>query len=262
MKKIEFTQELISALKTNRADALANGERYFNDGLPCKKGHESVKLVTGNRCFFCKRIETKNNAEKRRKRNGIIPKNKVGPLQEGETFGKLVATGIFKVEQSINRKKNRNINYHEVICSCGEKFWLIAYNWRISEQCPNCWQKILSQNNILHNESQTIIGQLYYSAKSRAKKNGIEFNIKIEDIKIPKFCPILNIKLDNRIGESADRKPRYNAPSIDRINSNLGYIKDNIIIMSYKANVLKKDGTSDEHFMIANFMEKMGVNSI
>jgi hypothetical protein len=261
MKRIELTQEYIKSLKSNREDAIANGDNYFYDGNPCINGHDSVKIAKNNRCFLCKRFETKVNAEKSRKRKGIIPKNKVCPLQKGETYGKLIATGGFKVEHTVNRKNNRNINYHEVKCSCGEKFWLVSYNWRVSEQCPNCWLKIMSQNNIRHNESQTIIGQLYYSAKKRAKKSGIKFNIKIEDIKIPKLCPVLNIELDNRIGVSKDRKPRFNAPSLDRINSNLGYIKDNITIMCYKANVLKKDGTSEEHLKVAKFMEKMGIKS-
>ncbi|HMO34022.1 MAG TPA: hypothetical protein PKE63_02920 [Lacibacter sp.] len=262
MKKINFTSEYINSLPSNREDAIAHGEKYFYDGKLCKNGHDSVKIAKENGCFYCKRDKTRITAEKRRKRNGIIPKNKVLPLQKGDNYCQLIATGGFKVEYSKNRKKNRNINYHEVVCSCGETFWLVAYNWGISEQCPNCWLKTMAQNNVLHNESQTIIGQLYYSAKRRAKTSGIKFEIEIEDIKIPKYCPIFNVELDTRLGESSNRKPRFNAPSLDRINSDLGYVKDNIIIMSYKANVLKKDGTSEEHLKIAAFMEKMGITSI
>jgi hypothetical protein len=261
MRKIEFTDEYIKSLKGNREEALASGNRYFFDGKLCKRGHNSVKIAKENRCFLCKRSETKISAEKRRKRNGITPKNVVVPLAKGDKYGQLIATGRFKIESSINRKKNKNIRYHEVVCSCGEKFWLVSYNWKISEQCSKCWLKTMSKNNIKHNESQTIIGQLYYSAKIRAKKRRIQFEIKIEDIKIPLLCPVLNIKLDSRLGETNNRKPRYNAPSLDRINSNLGYLKDNIIIMSYKANVLKKDGTSEEYFKIAEFMEQKGVKS-
>ena len=262
MRKIDFTTEYINTLKSKREDALINREKYFYDGEVCKNGHQSVKLTKENRCFLCKRLETKKSAEQRRIRNGIVPKNKIIPLVKGIRFGKLVATSGFKTEHSINRKNNRNINYHEVICDCGDKFWMVAYNWGISEQCPDCWLKTMSQNNIQHNESKTIIGQLYYSAKIRAKKTGLKFSITIEDIKIPKLCPILGIELDSRLGISNNRKPRYNAPSIDRINSSLGYIKNNVIIMSYKANVLKKDGTSDEHIKISKFMESRGIKSI
>jgi hypothetical protein len=262
MKKIEFTQDYIKSLKTNREEALSNGDRYFYDDKSCRNGHEPIKLVKENRCFFCKRIETKLSAEKRRRRNGVIPQNKVIPPQQGVIYGKLIATGGFKIERSVNRKNNKNVRYHEVICSCGKKFWLNSYNWQTSEQCSKCSLKTMSENNIQHNESQTIIGQLYYSAKKRAIKSRIKFDIKIEDIIIPESCPVFNIELDNRIGVSKDRKPRQNAPSLDRINSNLGYIKKNVIIMSYKANVLKKDGTSDEHLKIAEFMEKMGVKSV
>jgi hypothetical protein len=261
MKKIEFTPEDLNSLKKNKEDALANGEKYFYNGLICKNGHDSPKIVTNGRCFICKRIENRIIAEKRREKNGVLPKIKFQPIQKGEKYGELIATGEFKTELTTNRKKNRNVNYNEVICSCGKKFWMVSYNWGVSEQCPNCWIKIMTQNNIIHNESQTIIGQLFYSAKIRAKKSGIEFNLKIDDIKIPKLCPILDIELNINLGESINRKPRFNAPSLDRINSDLGYVKGNVSIMSYKANVLKKDGTSSEHLEVAEFMEKMGIKS-
>lgn len=260
MKRIEFTQDFVSSLPKSREQALANGSKYFYDGLTCKNGHLSVRITNINRCFICKRNETKLLAEKKRKLNGVKPKIKITPLLKGEKFGNLTATGQFKIENTSNRLNNRNVNYHEVICSCNKKFWLVSYNWKITEQCPSCWQKELSKRNIKHNESQSIIGRLFYSAKIRAKKNGIKFDLLIEDIDIPNYCPILNIKLDKRINLSEDRKPRLNAPSLDRIDSKKGYIKTNIIVMSYKANVLKKDGTSEEHFKIAEFMEKMGIN--
>jgi hypothetical protein len=260
MKKIEFTLEFLRNLKPTKEEALSAGDKYFYDGVICKNGHDSPKIVKDNgRCFFCKREETKNNAEKNRRKRGITPQNKVLPLNKGERFGYLTATGNFKVEKSNNRLKNRNLNYHEVKCECGKVFWIVSYNWKVSEQCPECWLKLMSKNNITHSNSQNIIGQLFYSAKQRAKKSKVDFDIEIGDIIIPEYCPILKIKLDVRQGFSDNRKPRFNAPSIDRINSALGYIKGNIIIMSYKANVLKKDGTSTEHIKVAEFMEKMGI---
>ena len=93
------------------------------------------------------------------------------------------------------------------------------------------------------------------NSKQRAKAAGLKHTLIIDDIIIPDFCPVLNIKL-----ETGDRKSHENAPSIDRIDNNKGYIKDNIMIMSTRANKLKKDATIDELIMIGNFYRNLKEN--
>jgi hypothetical protein len=53
--------------------------------------------------------------------------------------------------------------------------------------------------------------------------------------------------------ETGDRKSHFNAPSIDRIDNSKGYTKDNIMIVSTKLNLLKKDATIDELIKIGDF---------
>lgn len=89
---------------------------------------------------------------------------------------------------------------------------------------------------------------IYTSAKSRAKRNGIPFNLDFSDIVIPEFCPVLGIKLKQRDGKLAD-----NSPSLDRIIPELGYIKGNVIVISNKANRIKNNATSDEIYKVAMF---------
>jgi hypothetical protein len=48
-----------------------------------------------------------------------------------------------------------------------------------------------------------------------------------------------------------------NAPSIDRIDNNKGYTKDNIMVISRRANILKKDATFDELITIGKFYERL-----
>jgi len=259
MKKLEFTDELLAALPATEAEALQKGSKYYFDNIKCPNGHISPKIVGENRCFLCKRDVGRRSAERRRRRLGQKVFNYRKPLLAGETYGSLTATGKYKYERSTKRKKNQKVLYNEVVCICGKKFWHSTFLWKESRQCPKCALKKMSQNNITHGLSYTIKMSLWDSAKDRAKTNNLAFNLKIEDIVIPDKCPILGIPLDSRTGMSPNRKPRYNAPSIDRINSKLGYIKSNIIIMSYKANVLKKDGTSEEHLKVAEFLEKMGI---
>jgi hypothetical protein len=91
---------------------------------------------------------------------------------------------------------------------------------------------------------------IYMNAKSRAKKANIEFNICKSDIVIPEFCPVLGIRLFRESKETW-----FHAPSIDRIDNTKGYTKDNIMIMSRRANILKKDATFEELIMIGKFYE-------
>lgn len=91
---------------------------------------------------------------------------------------------------------------------------------------------------------------LYMNAKARAKKTGIQFDLKREDIIIPDICPVLGIKLFRE-----DKKTWHHAPSIDRIDNNKGYTKENIMIISRRANILKKDATIQELITIGKFYE-------
>jgi hypothetical protein len=259
MKRLEFTDEFLFSLPSTLSEALKINSKYYFNNIPCLNGHLSPRIVSGNRCFLCKREDTRKSAERRRRRLGIKILNSPKPLLAGETYGALTATGNYKSEVSKNRKKNSNLLFNEVVCTCGNKFWQNSFLWQKSKQCSKCALKRMSKNNVSHGLSYSIEMSLWASAKSRAKKNNLEFNLKIEELIIPEKCPILGIHLDFRTGMSPTRAPRYNAPSIDRINPALGYLKDNIIIMSYKANVLKKDGTSEEHLKVAEFLEKMGI---
>lgn len=48
--------------------------------------------------------------------------------------------------------------------------------------------------------------------------------------------------------------------SLDRIDPRKGYVKGNVWIISYRANLIKNDGTAEEHEMIAKAMRESGVN--
>lgn len=85
---------------------------------------------------------------------------------------------------------------------------------------------------------------------SRCSRNDVEFNLTVEDIVIPKKCPVLGIELKKTIGNGARTD---NTPSIDRVDNDRGYVKDNIIIVSWRANRLKSDATPEELRRIAKF---------
>jgi len=77
--------------------------------------------------------------------------------------------------------------------------------------------------------------------KKRSIDNNLPFNITIEDIVIPDFCPILGIPI-----KRSDKYQSNNSPSIDKFIPELGYVKGNVWIVSAKANRLKSNLNKEE----------------
>jgi hypothetical protein len=94
------------------------------------------------------------------------------------------------------------------------------------------------------------------SIRKRANKLNIAFSLTVSDLVIPDICPILNIPL--LINSSS----RDNWPSVDRIIPSLGYIKDNIIVISYRANRIKNDASIEELEAIASFYKDILKNKL
>lgn len=95
--------------------------------------------------------------------------------------------------------------------------------------------------------------KLFRGAKTRAKEYGYEFTIKLEDIKIPEFCPLLGFRLIR-----GRNKLQFDSPSLDRIDSKKGYSPDNIWVISFKANTIKSDCSLEEmKILVENFEQKI-----
>ena len=87
-------------------------------------------------------------------------------------------------------------------------------------------------------------------ARSRARKNNMDFNIVSEDIEIPSICPVLGIEIIVGGGTGFSDS----SPTIDRIDNSKGYIKDNVKVISWRANRIKCDATIQELRAIVNYM--------
>lgn len=91
------------------------------------------------------------------------------------------------------------------------------------------------------NSRKNIITRMLANSKKRALKENLEFSLIREDIIIPEFCPLLEIPI------FPGTKGNYlNSPSIDRVNNNLGYVKENIRIVSSLANTMKNCASKDQ----------------
>ena len=97
--------------------------------------------------------------------------------------------------------------------------------------------------------------KLLYAARKRAKQNGLECTITVDDIVIPDICPALGIKLEARIGAGRqNREDIGNSPSLDRIDNSKGYIPGNVAVISLRANMIKTDATAAELKAVAAYI--------
>lgn len=100
---------------------------------------------------------------------------------------------------------------------------------------------------------------IWTSAKYRAKVQNVPFNITVEDIVIPEYCPLLNTKLERKpYGKGGSFQP--NSPSLDKIIPELGYVKDNIMVISMKANAMKYNASKEELVIFAENILKQFKN--
>ena len=89
----------------------------------------------------------------------------------------------------------------------------------------------------------------FKSKRQAAKYGKHEWNLVFNDLEWPLVCPVLGLELDYFCSMRTE-----NSVSFDRIDSNKGYIKGNVVIMSWRANRIKNDGTAEEHKKIADFL--------
>ena len=93
--------------------------------------------------------------------------------------------------------------------------------------------------------------KMHQRAKMRSKQSGREFDITPEDIVIPDVCPILGMPINMNSGRSGAYD---NSPSLDRIDNSRGYTKDNIQVISQRANAMKSSASAEELIKFAQWI--------
>lgn len=97
------------------------------------------------------------------------------------------------------------------------------------------------------------INTIYNNLKQSAKKRGISFELTkqdLDDIGLPLRCPVFGIELRFNNGKVED-----DSYSFDRIDSSKGYTRDNLVVISYKANRLKSNATLEELKMLYEYYD-------
>lgn len=106
------------------------------------------------------------------------------------------------------------------------------------------WLKWGDKDQQLYGEKR----QKYRAKKANAKRVGTPFTLEFSDLTWPTHCPVLGIEL-NYLAEGKQE----NSVSFDRIDPAQGYILGNVVVVSWRANRIKNDGTPEEHQLIADF---------
>lgn len=174
----------------------------------------------------------------------------------GDIFGEYVV-----IDEEIKKCKYSKIHYH-VKCSCGKEEYVRGYFLRIGRQtrCKSCASKLSYKRAFDSNKKIGFIkrghegiGTLTKTVYSVVKRNARRRNLIWSDeltiqylwdlyIKQDRKCAIsgLNITFtDKRKNKCIDYQ--YMSASLDRINSNIGYTKENIQWVHKDINTMKFD---------------------
>ena len=149
-------------------------------------------------------------------------------------------------EQKKYLKEYRKKQRQEYLKEYNKKYYLINKEKIIKQTTEN--KKRIAKEDPVYS--------LFVRAKERAKKRNILFDIDKEYLKsiYPKNnrCPILDI--DFQLGFLNEiKKNKDYAPSLDRIIPSKGYVKGNLVIVSFIANRVKNNVSVETLEKIVNF---------
>lgn len=159
----------------------------------------------------------------------------------GQRFGKLVAV----------RWKDIHSGQSRWVCECDCGKLVVRTGSQLTKGSKEGRFSHCGCARVIHGRAGTPEYYMWLSARERAKKQGVPFSIEIDHIKIPPKCPALGIELRvNKGGGSFSD----NSPTLDKIIPEKGYVPGNIVVMSWRANRLKCDGTPEELLSVASFV--------
>lgn len=150
------------------------------------------------------------------------------------------------------------------VCDCcgdlkpANKFSLVFkfnYSGPRKSTCKKCSSAIAERKRRDSLWNKDIVSYLLSQARQRCSRNGTNFSIKKEDVYMPNICPVFKVDMPTefRSGKTRNQMRNNFGPSLDRIDNTKGYTPDNIVVMSYRANMLKSDATLKELVMLGEW---------
>lgn len=119
-----------------------------------------------------------------------------------------------------------------------------------------CYDCVMESNTKWYHKNKMDIEwrkqRLFKCLKNKANKEGVPFELKYDDIIWETHCPVFGMELEYL---NLD-KPKMNSASFDKIIPEKGYIKNNVRIISYRANWLKQDSTIEQLELIVKYIKE------
>lgn len=107
----------------------------------------------------------------------------------------------------------------------------------------------------LRNPKATWAKYAVRDAKKRASKKGVPFDLASRDIVplLADICPVFGTPFQY----GGNGKIRPESPALDRIKPELGYVKNNVHIISVKANNIKSAYKSEDIMKVATWLQEL-----
>jgi hypothetical protein len=162
--------------------------------------------------------------------------------------------GACKEEVDVARftKNNASKDRLQSVCKSCDKFRQAV---RRIEKAVETREYSLNYQRNRRKDPEYRIQMLLNASKQRALKKNREHTLTLKEIKelwpVDNKCPVFGFNLEwNNEGF------RETSPSLDRIDSSKGYTKDNVQVISWKANRIKAYATIEELETVLKYMKE------
>lgn len=199
----------------------------------------------------------------------------------GKKFAKLEVISFFKKERKAYGKRKTTKTYWKCLCNCGN-YCIVQRNNLVSKNTKSCGCLLVEKNQKLKGKGiqsnilpsgKAAFNAYFGSYKYRSKNKSIEFSLSESEFQeiISKPCHFCGQPADRQFPTSKKLK---NNPTngvilvngIDRMNPEIGYIKENCLPCCEICNKAKRDLTMKEFFdwinRIANHSLSLGIRTI
>lgn len=142
-------------------------------------------------------------------------------------------------------KRCKNTKKWESYCECGSPRCgrSICKHHRVRSQCKEC------------GGFPVLARQMFKAARARARKHNQLFNITVSDILTmigDGTCPVFGTRYNLRSHKGSTKT----SASLDRFIPSKGYTKNNCLVISQLANLIKANATADQVQQVANWMQR------
>lgn len=193
-------------------------------------------------------IQYKNIPSRNKKRRECLRE----PAPVGEKFGlwTVISDELKSGSEVRPGSKERQI-YWKVKCECGEVAWKNSMHLKRgdSTRCKRCGNKTFLNDKgetLVNAVIQSKVRQVRYNAQKRKKVSRLDFNITPEYInqlyEINHTCALSGLDLTIDLHKTLQQQQL----SIDRIDSNVGYVEGNVELVDKRINLMKGSLSNEE----------------